>query len=119
VYRRHLQRLYGQTKVTELRVSSDEDVNCFFGEVANDLTETFGYSATEAAEMAASYYAQFTSDEFCRSIGIPLQDDEFFFHEAAGGVALRAHYYLGIKGNPDPGAFIEWRAKRYRDLRSG
>lgn len=105
--------------MTEVLVSSDEDVNCLFGEVAKYLAEVLGYSANKAAEMAASYYAQFTSDEFCRSIGVPRQDDEFFFHEAAGGVALRAHYYLGIKGDPDPGAFIEWRAKRYRDLRNG
>jgi hypothetical protein len=105
--------------MTEVRVSSDEDVNCFFGEVAKYLSEVLEYSATEAVEMATSYYAKFTSDEFCRSIGVPRQDDEFFFHEAAGGVALRAHYYLGIKGDPDPGAFIEWRAKRYSDLRNG
>jgi hypothetical protein len=105
--------------MTEVLVSSEGEVNCLFGEVAKYLAEVLGYSANKAAEMAASYYAQFTSDEFCRSIGVPRQDDEFFFHEAAGGVALRAHYYLGIKGDPDPGAFIEWRAKRYRDLRNG
>lgn len=104
--------------MTEIKVSEDDDVNWLFGEMAKELIETFDHSDNAAAKLAKDYYVKFTSEQFCRSIGIPIQDHEFFHHESAGGLALRAQYYLVLQGDPDPYAFIQWRTKRYEDLRN-
>jgi hypothetical protein len=30
---------------------------------------------------------------------------------------MRAHYYLHLKGNPDPHKFLEWRKQMHKELR--
>ncbi|MGM9483867.1 hypothetical protein ACS5PN_21905 [Roseateles sp. NT4] len=93
----------------ELVVSADDDVKELFRHVARELQQAFGHSQVQAERLAKDYHDRFTDAGFCKSIGIPPQDDDFFFHEAAGGVALRAEYYLVIQGPSDPFEFIKWR----------
>ena len=90
-------------------IALDQDTNHLLGEIARILTEQ--HSDHEAELLVRDYYQKFTDASYCRSIGIPVQDDDFFFHESAGGMALRIHYYLVLRGNPDPHRFIEWRTK--------
>lgn len=90
-------------------LSDDEDVNDLFETVVAGMQTAFGYSLAEAECLVREYYSIFRDPQYCRSIGIPVQNDEFFLHEGLG-MSLRIHYYLGLKGNPDPHAFIEWRS---------
>lgn len=98
---------------------TDADVNKLFDQVVTDLQARFGYTAQAASALVREYYTLFRDPQYCKGIGVPVQDDDFFFHEAAGGMALRVHYYLGLKENPDPGKFIDWRADYNRRRRSG
>ena len=95
---------------TEISLSSDQDVNVFFGRVAEILMDELGLNSSQAKEYITDYYQKFTDDDFCRSIGIPAQDDDFFFHESEKGMALRIIYYTIDKRDPNPHAFIEWRS---------
>jgi hypothetical protein len=88
---------------------TDEVTNRFFDDVVSDLHCNFGYSMVEASNLIREYYVSFRDAEFCRAIRVPVQDDDYFLHEGVRGMALRIHYYLGIKGDPDPQAFIMWR----------
>jgi hypothetical protein len=97
---------------------TDADTNRLFDQVVEELQARFRYSAGAAAALAREYYMRFRDPQFCESIGVPVQDDDFFFHEAAGGMALRVHYYLGIKEDPNPSRYIEWRTNYFRQLRA-
>jgi len=96
---------------------TDPDTNRFFDRVVDELQGYFDYAFDEAVRLAREYYTRFTDAQFCDSIGVPVQDDDFFHHEAPGGIAFRAHYYLGLKGDPKPSSFIEWRASHYDQLK--
>jgi len=106
-------RAYFEPNVTWL--PTDEDTNILFNSVVVALQNSFGHSDTVATELVRRYYANFTDVSYCRSIGIPVQNDDFFHHEGAGGMSLRIHYYLHLKRDPDPGKFIEWRAHARRE----
>ena len=101
----------------EPMLPADADVNMFFDRVVKDLQERFGYTAQVATDLVRDYYTLFRDPQYCAGIHIPVQDDDFFFHEAAGGMSLRIHYYLVLKGDPDPGKFIDWRADYNRQRR--
>lgn len=73
----------------------------------------FGHSFWSAVALAREYYEKFTDESYCRSIGIPVQSDEFFWHEGLG-MAARIHYYLALGADPDPERFLDWRAERKR-----
>jgi hypothetical protein len=88
---------------------TDEDTNLFFDKVIALLERDGSYSHDEACALTREYYEKFRDERYCQSINIPVQDDDFFFHEGYGGMARRIHYYLGLKGDPDPRKFIEWR----------
>lgn len=92
------------------KLSEDEDVDSFFDNVIAELKSNFGVCEKSASELARKYYLCFRDPVFCKNIGIPVQDDDFFFHESAGGVALRIYYYLVLKKDPNPHAFIRWRS---------
>lgn len=92
-------------------LSTDEDTNRFFDKVVDWLRGMYNYSEDEACALIREYYEKFRDPQYCQSIGIPVQDDDFFFHESYGGMARRIYYYLVLKENPDPRAFIEWRSK--------
>ena len=94
------------------KLSDDEDVNMLFDEIASKLITDLGYSEDSAITSCEQYYKSFTDEEYCNEIGVPVQDDDFFFHESASGIALRIYYYLNLKGDPDPHKFIEWRSSR-------
>lgn len=90
--------------------SNDEDMNLFLSDVISSLEGECGYSNSEASDLVANYYKLFLDGDYCAKIGIPVQDDEFLYHEGVGGMALRVHYYLGLKLDPNPKKFIEWRS---------
>src|SRR5437867_1564156 len=94
-------------------VSTDAGTNLLFDAVVELLQGS--YSRSEAEVLAREYYRLFRDPEYCKSINIPVQDHEFFHHEGAGGMALRIHYYLGIKGDPDPHRYLDWRQKFTRE----
>ena len=93
--------------------TEDEELSTYYGDNVAVLMTEFGHSFWPAVALARDYYQKFTDDAYCRSIGIPVQDHDFFWHEARG-MAARIHYYLALGGNPDPGRFIDWRAGRNR-----
>ena len=89
---------------------TDEDTNRYFKDIANILVEELNISLEEAASYIMKYYENFTNPEFCKSINIPVQNDDFFWHESERGMALRIVYYTVKEHDPDPRAFIEWRS---------
>lgn len=102
-------RQYGVHASTWL--PTDEDTVRLFDEaIARLHQDTDEYSFQEASALAQRYYRQFTDPAFCTQLGIPTQDDELFHHEGAAGLALRIHYYLTLRGDPTPKAFVAWRA---------
>ncbi|HWV15049.1 MAG TPA: hypothetical protein VN030_06415 [Cellvibrio sp.] len=96
-----------------MNLPTDEDTNIFFNTVLSLLQKECNYSYEESCSLIQEYYINFTNSEYCQKLGIPVQDDDFFFHEGAGGMALRIHYYLGLKANPEPEQFIEWRSNTH------
>jgi hypothetical protein len=97
---------------------ADADVNRLFDRVVAEMQARLGYTAQAASALVHEYYTRFRDPQYCDEIHVPVQDDDFFFHEGTGGMALRVHYYLGLKENPDPMSFINWRADYYRQLRA-
>lgn len=89
---------------------TDEDTNVLFDDIVLQLQRDCGMSEVDASNASYDYYIFFTNKKSCESIGVPLQDDDFFFHESAAGMALRVYYYMVLKGDPAPSAFIEWRS---------
>jgi hypothetical protein len=98
----------------EPRLPTDDDTNIFFDGVVLKLQYELGCSEGEASKLVHQYYSFFTDKKSCESIGVPVQDDDFFFHESVGGMILRIYYYLILKKDPDPHAFVEWRASLHR-----
>lgn len=96
-------------------ISADADMNHFLSLVISQVGEYFSISEDEAEELVRKYYFLFLDKSFCDEIGIPVQDDDFLFHEGVGGVALRVYYYIFLKGNPDPYEFLRWQADFYRN----
>lgn len=94
----------------EPKLPTDEDTNRFFSHVIDWLEESGKYSQAEACELVREYYQKFRDPQYCQSINVGVQDDDFFFHEGVGGMARRIHYYLTLKGDPHPQSFIEWRS---------
>jgi hypothetical protein len=92
---------------------TDENFIKWYGDNVNDLMFEFGHSFWSAVALAREYYEKFTDESYCRSIGIPVQSDELFWHEGLG-MAARIHYYLALGADPDPTRFIDWRAERNR-----
>jgi hypothetical protein len=91
---------------------TDEDFIRFYGRIVERLHVNFGHSFSAAVELARDYYLKFTDPIFCHSIGIPVQDDEFFWHQG-GDMVNRIHYYLALRANPDPARYVEWRQQRH------
>lgn len=89
--------------------ASEADKKILFDGIVRELRKLFGLSATVASELLATYKARFSDVEYCQSIGVPVQDDDFFFHQAPMGMALMVYYYLVVKGDPDPQEFLKWR----------
>ena len=102
----------------EPMLSADVPMNQLFDCVVADMQAYFGYTTQAAEALVREYYTRFRDPQYCDSIHIPVQDDDFFFHESAGGMALRVHYYLGLKENPEPMKFIDWRTDYFRQLRA-
>jgi hypothetical protein len=94
------------------KLTTDEDTNHLFDRVCLILEGI--YSADEANAMVHEYYSSFRDPTFCARIHIPVQDDDFFHHQGDYDMALRIHYYLGLKGDPDPNKYVQWRAEYYR-----
>ena len=99
----------------EPRLPTDDDTNQLFDDVVAELQAK--YRRNEAEAFVREYYEKFTSPDFCQSIGIPLQNDDFFHHESVGGMTLRVYYYLCLKGDPSPHSYIDWRAEFFRQRR--
>lgn len=96
-------------------LSADEDTDLLLAQVVRELEAR--YPRSEAEALVREYYAKFRDPEYCKSIRVAVQDDDFFHHQGAGDMALRVHYYLGLKGDPDPHRYLEWRAEFYRQRR--
>jgi hypothetical protein len=94
-------------------VSTDVETNFLFDSIVELLQGN--YSRNEAEALAREYYRLFRDPEYCKSINIPAQDHEFFHHYGAAEMARRIHYYLGIKGDPDPHRYLDWRQKFQRE----
>jgi len=92
--------------------SLDEDVNRLFDRIIEELEERLNYSPEDALSLATDYYKKFTNESFCSSLGIPVQNADDFFHEGPPGMALRIHYQLTLKGNPESMEFLEWRKNK-------
>jgi len=90
-------------------LSATKEVNDLLERISSNMQFLFGYAPDEARALIVEYCKLFTDKTYCDSIGLRVQDDDYFFHEAAMGMAMRIHYYLGIKADPDPDTFLSWR----------
>jgi hypothetical protein len=102
--------------IMEQPISHDEVLNTLFSDTALALQKLFKYPRAQAGELSRDYYRLFTDSDYCATLGIPVQDEDFFHHEGPFHLALRAHYYLNLKADPRPESFIKWRTKHQRDL---
>lgn len=98
-------------------LSPDDSVDLLFEEAADILVRLLGYSRDDAEAMASEYYRAFRDEAFCRSLSIPVQDEELFHHEGCFYMALRIHYHLGLKADPHPNRFLDWTLKYERSLK--
>jgi hypothetical protein len=90
-------------------LSDDPEVQRLFELVCSRLASLFGYSEVDAWSLLTQYHRRFTDKSYCDSIGVDVQDDDFFFHEAPMGMALRVQYFVGLKDLPGKADFLEWR----------
>ena len=94
----------------ELKVPTEDDVVVFlFERVVRHLEATFGYSRADAVRSVNEYLAKFTSDDYCRAHGIPVQTDDFFCHIEARSMADRVHYYVWLRNEPNETEFVAWQ----------
>jgi hypothetical protein len=91
-------------------VLRDPEVDALFKRASSELTSLFGYSEEEASILVADYLRLFTDKIYCEQMGIPTQDDDFFFHEAPLGMALRIQFFCGLKERSEA-HFLAWREK--------
>ncbi|MDZ4691895.1 hypothetical protein [Terricaulis sp.] len=89
-------------------LSPDDATNFLFEQAAAVLERMYGYSRAASDVLMGECYRLFLDEGFCESLGIPVQDEEFFHHEGALYMAMRAHYYLTLKADPNPDRFIDW-----------
>jgi hypothetical protein len=95
----------------------DSEVIRLFDRICSNMMLLFGYSEASARSLIIEYHQLFTDKSYCETLGIGVQDDDFFFHEAPMGMALRIHYFLGLKGNPSQSSFLEWRRDTVKRLK--
>lgn len=100
------------------RLATDNDTEHLLELTASRLREYFEYSSDQSESLVREYYGKFQDPGFCREIGIPVQDDDFLHHEGPVGLAQRIHYYLGLKGDPAPARFVEWREENNRQRKT-
>jgi hypothetical protein len=89
-------------------LSSDDDTDFLFENAATVLERAFGYSEADAGALMREYFRLFQNRQFCESLGIPVQDETFFHHEGPIYMAMRAHYYLSLKADPNPSKCLHW-----------
>jgi len=92
------------------KLPTDEDTNRFFDQVVQHLEDTGQYSFNEATQLVQTYYKTFRDPDYCASVGIPVQDDDFFHHEGSPEIARRIHYCLTLKGDPKHMKYVAWRS---------
>ena len=95
-------------KFTSGWLPAGEEFIHYYGRSVDSLMNSFGHSFEDAVRLAKDYFLKFMDPDFCKSLGIPAQDEEFMWHE--GDMASRIHYYLVLEGDPDPWSYIQWRA---------
>lgn len=93
------------------KLPTDEDTNDLFDDVVRRLEETGLYTAEKATKLVHEYYRKFTDKAYCGTIGIPVQNDDFFHHESGPEMARRVHYFLTLKGDPNHMAYVSWRSQ--------
>ena len=92
------------------------DWNALLNAAVLQLQQRLAYQQPDAAKLIRAYLEVFTDVKRCDEMGIPVQDEDFFFHEGAIGLALRAHYYLTLQGDPDPMSYVNWRSDYFKQL---
>ncbi len=95
------------------------DWNALLNLAVEQMQHRFGYQQDEAAKLIRRYLEVFTDSKRCSDMGIPVQDEDFFFHEREVGLALRAHYYLALQGDPKPMSFVNWSSEYFKKLHGG
>ena len=96
--------------------------NWMFDRIVANLQSLFAHEPTDAVALTQRYYDLFRDKAYCESIGVVVQDDDYFNHEAPMGMAMRVHYYLSLKGDPAPQSYLFWRREfqlARRELESG
>jgi hypothetical protein len=84
----------------------DDDSDLLYG---TKHLEEVGYTQEEARQAILEYKRKFMNEEFCASVGIMPQLNEFIGHEGPLGMATLIHYYITLKGDPKPDKMVDWR----------
>lgn len=92
-----------------LPVSDDEDLNDFLEDVVSLLNRYFDWPLLSAELLVRDYFSKLQDPEYCSAHGFVMHDHDYYFHECTGGMAVRMHYHLGMKGDPTSREFLEWR----------
>jgi hypothetical protein len=100
-------------------ISPDRQVNNLLERICTNMQELFHYSQADAWSLIGDYYRLFRDEAHCSRLGVAVQDDDFFFHEAPMGMALRIHYFLGMKEQARSASFLAWRKEFLTQLKVG
>lgn len=92
------------------------DWNALLNRAVQQLQQRLAYEQVDATKLMRAYLEVFTNVKRCDEMGIPVQDEDYFFHEGEIGLALRAHYCLTLKGKPDHMSYVNWRADYFQQL---
>ncbi len=88
----------------------DEDTHYLFYEIAMKLRSELNISLESAIGLVEEYYSKFTNADYCDSLGINVQDEDFFHSEGIGMVYWIV-FFVVEKNVPDYAKFVEWRSK--------
>jgi hypothetical protein len=89
------------------RLPTDDDTNWLFDRAVSWLQEYFGYPAEMAGDLAREHYFSFRDPEYCRRAHVAVHDDDSFHHQGPVELAVRIHYYEGLRA--DPALRSTWR----------
>ena len=92
------------------------DWNVLLNRAVQQLKQRLAYEEADAVKLMRAYLELFTDEKRCNEMGIPVQDEEFFFYEGEIGLALRAHYCLTLQGKPDHMSYVNWQSDYFEKL---
>jgi hypothetical protein len=77
--------------------STDDETIQLFQIAVHFLQVYFSYAEEQAIDMVNQYYSDWQN----------IHDDDFYHHISSYEIAIRAHYFIKLKGKQE--SYIEWK----------